>query len=96
MPIDPRANDYRRRCRAWLDWYRRVWIIITNWRKDEDSYVYFPERIINRPDPCVYSQFLLMQLHQPVTWDDPDSVFRAFRADTGFNRTFRLFFSVVA
>jgi hypothetical protein len=28
--------------------------------------------VINRPDPCIYSQFLLMQLGQPVTWDNPD------------------------
>jgi hypothetical protein len=34
--------------------------------------VYIPERVINRPDPCIYSQFLLMQLEQPVTWDNPD------------------------
>src|SRR5678809_6505 len=34
--------------------------------------VYFPEHVTNRPDPCIYSQFLLMQLNQPVTWDNPD------------------------
>jgi hypothetical protein len=31
-----------------------------------------PGRIISKPDPCIYSQFLLMQLDQPVTWDNPD------------------------
>ena len=34
--------------------------------------VYLPERVVNRPDPCIYSQFLLMRLGQPVTWDNPD------------------------
>lgn len=33
---------------------------------------YIPESVSNRPDPCIYSQFLLMQLDQPVTWDNPD------------------------
>jgi hypothetical protein len=38
--------------------------------------VYVPERVANRPDPCIYSQFLLMNLGQPVTWDNPDVVLR--------------------
>jgi hypothetical protein len=28
--------------------------------------------VTNRPDPCTYSQFMLMQLGLPVTWDSPD------------------------
>jgi hypothetical protein len=28
--------------------------------------------VVNRPDPAIYSQFLLMELQQPVTWDNPD------------------------
>jgi hypothetical protein len=72
MPTRPYATDDRRRCWGFLDWLCRVWIIIANRRKGGDPCVYFPERIINRPDPCIYSQFLLMQLKQPVTWDNPD------------------------
>lgn len=72
MPITPLEHDYGRRCWGFLDWLCRVWIIISNRRKGGDPCVYFPERIINRPDPCIYSQFLLMQLKQPVTWDNPD------------------------
>ncbi|MDB5069093.1 MAG: hypothetical protein JWM87_204 [Candidatus Eremiobacteraeota bacterium] len=60
------------RCWGFFDWLCRVWIIITHQRKGGDDCVYFPERVINRPDPCIYSQFLLMQLKQPVTWDNPD------------------------
>lgn len=72
MPIDRRTNDDRRRCWGFLDTLCRIWIIIANRRKGGDPCVYFPERIINRPDPCIYSQFLLLQLKQPVTWDNPD------------------------
>lgn len=41
-----------------------------------EACVYFPERVANRPDPCIYSQFLLMNLNQPVTWDNPDVALR--------------------
>lgn len=34
--------------------------------------VSFPGHILHKPDPCVYDQFLLMALDQPVTWDNPD------------------------
>lgn len=37
-----------------------------------DPCVVIPGPIIRRPDPCIYSQFLLMQLGKPVTWDNPD------------------------
>jgi hypothetical protein len=72
MATNPRPLDAQQSCWRFLDWLCRVWIIITNRRKGGDPCVYFPERIINRPDPCIYSQFLLMQLKQPVTWDNPD------------------------
>ncbi len=49
-----------------------MWIILYGSRGEGDPCVYIPERISNRPDPCLYSQFLLMQLGQPVTWDNPD------------------------
>jgi hypothetical protein len=72
MAINPRSLGDRRSCCRFLDWLCRIWVIITNRRKGGDPCVYFPERVINRPDPCIYSQFLLMQLKQPVTWDNPD------------------------
>ncbi len=46
--------------------------VLTHERRGGDPCVYLPERVINRPDPLIYSQFLLMQLGQPVTWDNPD------------------------
>ena len=73
MPNDPQMRTGLR-CWAFLDWLCRVWIIITHKRKGGDDCVYFPERVINRPDPCIYSQFLLMQLKQPVTWENPDVI----------------------
>lgn len=59
-------------CTGWLAWLCRLWLILTSRRKGGDLCVYIPEKIINRPDPCLYSQFLLMQLDLPVTWDNPD------------------------
>lgn len=37
-----------------------------------DPCVVVPGHLIRKPDPCIYSQFMLMQLDQPVTWDNPD------------------------
>ncbi len=31
-----------------------------------------PIKITRLPDPCIYSQFFLMENNQPVTWDNPD------------------------
>jgi len=31
-----------------------------------------PEPLIRRPDPCIYSQALLLSQGLPVTWDNPD------------------------
>jgi len=52
----------------------RIWEIITREPKSPfgDPCVSFPGHLIRKPDPCIYSQFLLMQLNQPVTWDNPD------------------------
>ena len=66
-----RGGVWRRCCRCW-ERLCRIWLIVTNARKTGDRCVYFPERVINRPDPCIYDQFLLMQLGRPVTWDSPD------------------------
>ncbi len=60
------------RCARFFEILCRILLIIFNKRKTGDPCVYFPERIINRPDPCIYSQFFLMQLQLPVTWDNPD------------------------
>ena len=59
-------------CARLWEWPCRVGAVIAGKRKGGDPCVYVPERIINRPDPCLYSQFLLMQLGLPVTWDNPD------------------------
>jgi len=34
--------------------------------------IYLPGRITDKPDPCIYDQFLLMALGLPVTWANPD------------------------
>lgn len=62
----------RRRCWGIFDWLCKLYIILFKPPKRGDPCLYIPEHIINRPDPCIYSQFLLMQLDQPVTWDNPD------------------------
>jgi hypothetical protein len=55
----------------------RYWKVIAGeYGRPGRDCVYFPERVINRPDPCIYSQFALMNLGQPVTWDNPDIVLR--------------------
>lgn len=52
----------------------RIWYIIAKERKTPlgDPCVEFPGHILHKPDPCIYDQFLLMALNQPVTWDNPD------------------------
>jgi len=58
--------------RRLVAWFCRMIVIIFCRRSGGDVCIYIPDRIINRPDPCIYSQFLLMKLGQPVTWDNPD------------------------
>lgn len=50
----------------------RIWKILTCEGDGGDPCVVVPGHLIHKPDPCIYSQFLLMQLNQPVTWDNPD------------------------
>jgi hypothetical protein len=52
----------------------RIWEILTGEPKTPwgDPCVVIPGHLIRKPDPCIYDQFLLMQLQQPVTWDNPD------------------------
>lgn len=59
-------------CRGMFDWLCKLHILLCKRPKRGDPCLYLPERVINRPDPCIYSQFMLMQLSQPVTWDNPD------------------------
>lgn len=70
------ATKERRWC--WPDWLCKLLIILFCKRpKNDVPCLYIPEHVINRPDPCIYSQFMLMQLNQPVTWDNPDvAIFR--------------------
>ncbi|MGD0191318.1 MAG: hypothetical protein ABSD74_11310 [Rhizomicrobium sp.] len=51
----------------------RIWKILTQEKRPGgDPCVVLPARIVRKPDPCIYDQFLLMQLGKPVTWDNPD------------------------
>ncbi len=52
----------------------RIWHILRRGGKSPygDPCVVIPGHIAHKPDPCIYSQFLLMKLDQPVTWDNPD------------------------
>ena len=51
----------------------RIWTILTREKTPYgDPCVVIPGHIAHKPDPCIYDQFLLMQLQQPVTWDNPD------------------------
>jgi hypothetical protein len=65
-----RASSAKGKCRCRLC---DIWHIIKG--KDDpegDPCVVIPGHVIRKPDPCIYDQFLLMQLQQPVTWDNPD------------------------
>ncbi|MEW8000629.1 MAG: hypothetical protein AB2795_18940 [Candidatus Thiodiazotropha endolucinida] len=66
--------DKRKLCRSELSRLCKIWEIISREPKtpEGDPCVLFPGHLIRKPDPCIYSQFLLMQLNQPVTWDNPD------------------------
>lgn len=48
-----------------------------NWRAEEEEEddcckPPFPEEVMRRPDPCIYSQKYLAAQGLPVTWDNPD------------------------
>src|SRR5258706_9891708 len=65
-------QSFVERCQGFWGWWCRLLAILLGRRRGGDDCVYIPEKVINRPDPLVYSQFLLMQLGLPVTWDNPD------------------------
>jgi len=71
--MDARPPEEAKCCRCGF-WKTicRILAIIFQKRKGGDPCVYFPEKVSNRPDPCIYAQFFLMQLGHPVTWDNPD------------------------
>ena len=71
MTVAPRQS-FVERCQGFWGWWCKLLAILLGRRRGGDDCVYIPEKVINRPDPCLYSQFLLMQLGLPVTWDNPD------------------------
>ena len=61
---------------AWL-WRMIQRLRKGDWRDEQeeeqkDCHVPFPEDMMRRPDPCIYSQFYLTAQGIPVTWDNPD------------------------
>jgi hypothetical protein len=51
----------------------KIWAILTRGKEPGgDPCVVIPGHIARKPDPCIYDQFMLMQLGKPVTWDNPD------------------------
>jgi hypothetical protein len=71
-PANASTMSALKRCVGFWETLCRIWIIIWNKRKTGDRCNYLPARVITRPDPCIYSQFMLMQLKLPVTWANPD------------------------
>lgn len=70
--IDRVEDRVESRIKGFLRGLYRVPTLFTGDRPIQDACVYFPGRVINKPDPCIYSQPLLMKLGLPVTWDNPD------------------------
>jgi hypothetical protein len=64
----PKWTNMGHKCRLCILWH----IIAGDGDSGGDPCVVVPGHIIDKPDPCLYDQFLLMQLNQPVTWDSPD------------------------
>ena len=59
----------------------KVWECLLRWlknpkffqeEKEEKKCAQLPESLMRRPDPCLYSQRLLMAQGLPVTWNNPD------------------------
>jgi hypothetical protein len=68
-----RPEKAERACRKPRSRLCRIWKILTSEKTPcGDPCVVVPGHVIRKPDPCIYDQFLLMQLGQPVTWDNPD------------------------
>ncbi|CAN5407473.1 hypothetical protein BH10PSE7_BH10PSE7_34190 [soil metagenome] len=60
---------------AWI-WRFLTGLWTNGWRDQDEEQkgcdFPFPEDIMRRPDPCIYSQTYLMAQGIPVTWDNPD------------------------
>ncbi len=70
---EEQTNHRRRRGKHAGNIFCRIWEILRDGKTPEgDACVVVPGHLVRKPDPCIYSQFLLMQLNQPVTWDNPD------------------------
>jgi hypothetical protein len=50
----------------------RILRVLVGKRPADWGCVYVPGRLTDRPDPCIYDQFMLMALGLPVTWANPD------------------------
>ncbi len=58
---------------ALWEWLLRLWRTRHLFDEDKDKACHgLPEALVRRPDPCIYSQTLLMAQGLPVTWDNPD------------------------
>jgi hypothetical protein len=69
VPPAATAFDSRPGCLG-LIW--RFFRVLVGKRPADWGCIYLPGRITDRPDPCIYDQFLLMALGLPVTWANPD------------------------
>lgn len=70
--IDPREKAQPSGILRYCLLCRALKVIKSRKRPGGDPCVVVPGHIIRKPDPCIYDQFMLMQLGQPVTWDNPD------------------------
>jgi len=50
----------------------RILAVMVGRRPPDWGCIYVPARLTDRPDPCIYDQFMLMALGLPVTWANPD------------------------
>jgi hypothetical protein len=50
----------------------RILRVLVGKRPGDWGCIYIPGRLTDRPDPCIYDQFMLMALGLPVTWANPD------------------------
>src|SRR3954452_368842 len=72
LDVPRTTTENARPCGLRFDWLCKLFIILFCRRTQGDPCLYLPDRIVHKPDPCLYSQFYLMKLGQPVTWDNPD------------------------
>ncbi len=84
------SDDKRRTGPFGTCWLCRAWCILKKRGRtpEGDPCVTIPGHLVRKPDPCIYSQFLLMQLNKPVTWDNPDvKIFRNGAEQYTYNLT---------